>query len=161
MSTNIGNEKAIITLEVELISSVKGDPLTTEPVEPFLGDVTPDLQEFIAEEINANIKEGIEDALGEEGVDFEEIKKMQSMVKDVDSKGISNIKNLAKSPESFMENTMMRALSRAGPHGALAATIIATIAGTPEMVRAVVEALGVKGGPLNQDFAFTEDEQIP
>ena len=159
MPTNIGNEKAIITLEVELISSVKGDPLATEHVEPFLGDVTPDLQEFIAEEIKSNIKEGIEDALGEEGVDFEEIKKMQSMVKDVDSKGISNIKNLAKSPESFMENTMMRALSRAGPHGALAAAIIATIAGTPEMVRAVVEALGVKGGPLNQDFAWTEDEQ--
>jgi hypothetical protein len=50
-------------------------------------------------------------------------------------------------------------LSRAGPYGALAAAIIAAIAGAPDMIKAVVEALGMKGGPLNQDYAFTEEEQ--
>ena len=157
----MGNEKAIITLEVELVSSVKGDPVsegaTTQ--DPFFEGISDDLRDIIAEEVNANIKEEIEDVLQDEGIDIEEMKKLQDMVKDVDSKGISNIKSLAKSPENFMANTIMKTLARAGPYGALAAAIIAAIAGTPEMVKAVVEALGVKGAPLNQDFAWTEEEQ--
>lgn len=158
MSASVGNEKAIITIEVELVSSVKGDP-TTKP-EPFLSDIEPDIRDIIAEEVNTSIKDSIDDALDEEDVDFEGIRNASKLAQDIDSKGISNVKNLAKNPEAFMENTFMRVLSRAGPYGALAAAIIATIAGAPELVKAVVEALGVKGAPLNQDFAWTEDEQF-
>lgn len=161
MSANIGNEKAIITLEVELVSSVKGDPVSEGAADqdPFFEGISDDLRDVIAEEINANIKEEIDDALQDEGIDLEGIKNATAMAKDIDNKGISNIKNLAKSPENFMENTLMRTLAKAGPHGALAAAIITAIAASPEMVRAVVEALGVKGAPLNQDFAWTEEEQ--
>lgn len=156
---SVSDEKAIITIEVELVSEVKGDP-TPETRPDFFGQPTDELSQVISEEVNASIKEEIEDALAEEGVDLEGMKKLQDMVEGVDSKGISNIKNMAKSPENFMESTFMNALSRAGPYGALTAAIIATIAGSPEMVKVVVEALGVKGAPLNQDYAFTEDEQF-
>ena len=156
---SVTNESAQITIEVELVSSVKSDKLTTEPVDPFISDITPDIRDIIAEEVNSNIKEGIEDALDDEGIDLEGIQNATALAKDIDSKGISNVRNLAKNPESFMENTFMRALSRAGPHGVLVAAIISAIAGSPAMVTAVVEALGVKGAPLNQDFAWTEDEQ--
>lgn len=159
MSVNVGNEKAIITIEVELVSSVKGDALSTEPVDPFLSDITPDIRDIIAEEVNESIKEEITDALEDEGVDMDALRNASTMAKDIDNKGISNVKNLASNPESFMENTIMRALSRAGPHGVLATAIISAIAGSPAMVTAVVEALGVKGAILNQDFAWTEDEQ--
>lgn len=159
MSVNVGNEKAIITIEVELVSSVKGDPLSTESVDPFLSDITPEFEDMLAETVNDAIKDQIGDALEEEGVDLDALRNASSLVKDIDSKGISNVKNLASNPESFMENTFMRALSKGGPHGVLVAAIISTIAGSPAMVTAVVEALGVKGAPLNQDFAWTEDEQ--
>jgi len=159
LSVNVGNEKAIITLEVELVSSVKGDPVPAGAQEPFFGDVDPDIRDVISEEINANIKDEISDALADEGVDLEGIKNATALAKDIDNKGISNIKNIAKSPETFMENTFISALARAGPHGALVAAIITTIAGSPALVTAVVQALGVKGAPLNQDFAWTEDEQ--
>jgi len=118
-----------------------------------------EILDVIAEEVNTSIKESIDDALEEEGVDFEGIRNASVLVKDIDSRGISNVKNLAKNPESFMESTFMRALSRAGPHGALVAAIISAIAGSPALVTVVVQALGVKGAPLNQDFAWTEDEQ--
>ncbi len=156
---SVSDESAIITIEVELVSDVKGDPVGGTQDTFFEGMDPSDIRDVIAEEVNASIKDEITDALEDEGVDIEGMKKLQDMVKDVDSKGISNIKNMAKSPETFMENTMMSALAKAGPYGALTAAIIATIAGSPEMVKAVVEALGVKGGPLNQDFAWTEDEQ--
>jgi len=159
MSVNVGNEKAIITIEVELVSSVKGDPVGEGVHDPFLGGIEPDIRDIIAEEVNASIKDEIVDALDEEGVDLEGLQNASTLAKDIDSKGISNVKSLARNPESFMENTFMRALSRAGPYGALTAAIIATIAGSPELVTAVVQALGVKGAPLNQDFAWTEDEQ--
>jgi len=159
MSSNISDEKAIITIEVELVSDVKGDP-TGGSQDTFFGGFDPsDIRDVIAEEVNTAIKDEIEDALEDEGIDLEGLKKMNDIVKDIDSKGVSNIRSLASNPESFMENTILRTLARAGPYGAIAAAIITTIAGSPAMVAAVVQALGVKGGPLNQDFAWTEDEQ--
>ena len=161
MSSEVSDEKAVITIEVELKSAVTGDPGGDIERPDFFGQPTSDdLSEIIAEEVNANIKEGIEDALEEEGIDISELQNAAGLVKDIDSKGISNVRNMANNPESFMENTFLRVLSKAGPHGALAVAIISAIAGTPAMVSAVVEALGVKGAPLNQDYAFTEDEQF-
>ncbi len=158
---SISNERAIITLEVELISTVKGELDEGSGGTPtgFFEEGHDEISEIIAEEVNANIKDAIDDALAEEGIDLDDIKNMTSLVKDLDSKGIGNIKSMAKAPENFMQNTFMRALSRGGPYGALTAAIIAAIAGSPELVRIVVEAMGVKGGPLNQDYAFTQDEQ--
>ncbi len=163
MSSSIPDEKAVITIEVELKSEVTGDPTSQAEHDPFLSGISglseDEFKDILAEEINLNIKDSIDDALEEEGIDSETLKNMAGIAKDIDSKGISNIQNLAKNPEGFMENNFMSILSRAGPHGALAAAMIAAIAGSPAMVAAVVEALGVKGAPLNQDFAWTEDEQ--
>jgi len=164
MSSNVSDEKAVITIEVELKSEVTGDPTATGDPDPFFKGLSglseDEFKDIIAEEINLNIKDVIDDALEEEGIDSETLKNMAGIAKDIDSKGISNIQNFAKSPETFMENNFMSILSRAGPQGALAAAIIAAIAGSPAMVAAVVEALGVKGAPLNQDYAFTEEEQF-
>lgn len=159
--SSITGEKAVIVLEVELVSTVKGelDEGTGETPSGFFEDGNNEISQIIAEEVNANIKEAIDDALAEEGIDLDNIKNMTSLVKDLDSKAMGNIKSMAKSPENFMQNTFMSALSRGGPYGVMTAAIIAAIAGSPELVRVVVEAMGVKGGPLNQDYAFTQDEQ--
>ena len=158
--SSVSDESAIITIEVELKSKVTGDPIAEQGESGFFADLPEDIAEFIKTEVDESIGETIEDALDEAGLDNSSLDKIKDLTSDIDSKGISNVKNLAKNPEGFMENTFMRVLSRAGPYGALAAAIIAAIAGAPDMVKAVVEALGVKGGPLNQDYAFTEDEQF-
>lgn len=157
--SSISDEKAIITIEVELISKVTGDPTGDTGESGFFADHEKDTDEHVEQAIKDSIDEAIEDTFESEGVDMDSLGELTKMVKDVDSKGMSNIKNMAKNPEAFMENTMMGLLSRAGPYGLLTAAIITAIAATPEMVKAVVEALGVKGGPLNQDYAFTEEEQ--
>lgn len=159
MSSNITNETAIITLEVELVSSVKGNPIQGEEPAPFLSDVGDDLRDIINEEVNSSIKDAIDDTLAEEGIDVEKLKDLTNTVKDLDGKAMGNIQSFARNPENFMENTIINTLARAGPYGALAAAIITTIAGTPQMVAAVVEALGVKGGPINQDYRYSQEEQ--
>lgn len=160
MSNDVTDERAVITIEVELASDVTGNPVRGEPPEPFFEGLPDDMQEVISEIVNDILKDEIEDALDAEGVDVDSLKEVVGLVKDVDAKGIGNLKAVARNPEGFMENTFMAALGRAGPYGALVAAIISAIAGSPEMVKAVVSALGVKGAPLNQDYRFSEDEQI-
>ena len=77
----------------------------------------------------------------------------------MDHKGIANVRSLASSPQSFIGQKLLRALSSAGPYGALAAAIITSIAAAPEMVKAVVSALGVKGAILNQDYKYSLEGQ--
>lgn len=163
MSSSVSDESAVITIEVELVSNVKGDPTTAggEEQKPFLSGFGDDeFKNIVAEEVNTAIKDEIDSALSAEGIDLEGMKKLTDTVKDLDNKAMGNITSIAKNPEAFMENTMMRVLGKAGPYGALTAAIIAAIAGSPEMVTAVVDALGVKGGPLNQDYAFSQEEQM-
>ena len=159
MSSEISDEKAVISIEVNLVSEVTGDPTTGITPTPFLPDLPEDLSEIIAEEVNSTMKDLIDDILAEEGVDVDSLKEITSLVKDVDSKGVGNLKQMASNTQNFMENTIMSTLARAGPQGALVAAIISAIAGTPAMVDAVVEALGVKGAPLNQDFRYSQEEQ--
>ena len=155
----ITDEKAVITLEVQLISTVTG---LEEGVQGapggFLGEIPPDMNEVIKEAVDDSIKESIEDALVEEGIDPEVLKNLTQNLKTVDSKGISNITQMAKNPAGFMEKTFLSILGRAGPYGAIAVAIIAAILATPELVKALVQAFAVKGGPLNQDYRFTQEE---
>jgi len=109
--------------------------------------------------VNDSINEAVDDILAEEGIDLEQIKNLTDSVKDLDGKAMSNITSMAKNPEGFMENGLMRLLGMAGPHGALAASIIALVLSSPQLVTAVVEALGVKGGSLNQDYRYSQEEQ--
>ena len=91
--------------------------------------------------------------------DNENVEKAIDLVRDMDHKGIANVRSLASSPQSFIGQKLLRALSSAGPYGALAAAIITSIAAAPEMVKAVVSALGVKGAILNQDYKYSLEGQ--
>ncbi len=157
--SSISDEKAIITIEVDLVSKVTGDPTAGPGESGFFAEHAEDTDDTVEQAIKDSIDEAMEDVFESEGVDMDSLGELTKMVKDVDSVGMNNIKSMAKNPEGFMQSTFMSVLSRAGPYGALAAAIITAIAVAPEMVKAVVEALGVKGGPLNQDYAFTEEEQ--
>jgi len=156
---SVSDEKAVITLEVELVSSVSGLEGEKEAVpSAFLGEMPEEIRETIKEVVDESIQEGVENALTDEGVDFEAVKNITQSLKDVDSKGMSNITSMAKNPAGFVENQFISILGRAGPYGALAAALIATALATPELVKAIVEAFAVKGGPLNQDFRYSQEE---
>ena len=91
--------------------------------------------------------------------DNENVEKAIDLVRDMDHKGIANVRALASSPQSFVANGLVRALSAAGAPGVLVAAIITAIAGAPEMVKTVVSALGVKGAILNQDYKYSLEGQ--
>jgi len=162
---DIDDQEAVITIKVKLISDVEGDPTSGGGNKGGKGSSTSDdfdqeVSDAIDQEVKSTVDELVEEALKEKfGIDPDSVKKMSDMVKDVDSKGIHNITSMAKNPSGFMETTLIRVLGRAGPYGVLIAAIITAIIGAPELVKAIIEMLGVKGGPLNQDFRYSMDEQ--
>lgn len=160
--SQVSGETALISIEVELKSTIKGDPTKVEKTETFMGEFADSdaFKNAIEQAVQESVDESVNEILAEEGVDAETVAKLKDLTKDIDSKGIGNVKSMARNPEGFMESTFLSVLSRAGPYGALAAAIISAIAGAPEMVKAVVQAIGVKGAPLNQDYAWTEEEQF-
>jgi len=156
---SVSDEKAVITLEVELVSSVSGLEGGEEEIpSAFLGEISPEMRETIEEVVDDSIQEAIQDTLKEEGIDVESLENITQNLKDVDNKGMSNISSMAKNPAGFVEKQFLNILGRAGPYGALAAALIATALATPELVKALVEAFAVKGGPLNQDFRYSQEE---
>lgn len=88
------------------------------------------------------------------------LKEFEKFASDLDSKGLKNLKSLTANPGKLVENKLLSMLGRAGIHGAIAVAIITLIVGSPEIIKAVVEALGVKGGPLNQDYTRQLDEDL-
>lgn len=157
--SSITDEKAIITLEVELISTVTGLEGGVQGAPGgFLGEMPPDMEEIIKNIVDEEIQSAIEGALREEGIDIDELDQLTDSLRQVDQQGMQNLTKFAKNPPAFMESTFMSILARAGPYGALVAAIIAAVLAAPELVKAVVQAFAVKGGPLNQDYRFTQEE---
>jgi len=157
--SSISGEEAIITLKVKLVSETEGLTETPTAQEPFTGDISSDLAEIIDQEVKSTVDEIIADSLEEAGVDLEAVQQMADLVDDVGSSGIKNITGFAKNPEGFTENAFMRVLAKAGPYGALVAAIITAIVASPILFKAIVEQLGMKGGPLNQDWRMSVEEQ--
>lgn len=158
--SSISDEKAIITLEVELVSNVKGleGADAGVPDSFFEGVGGENFEDTIKKAVDDSIKESIEGVLDDEGVDVETLQNLTNAVKDLDSKAMGNITSFAKNPEAFTQRTFLSILGKAGPYGAIAAAIISTLVAGPELVKAVVEMFGVKGGLLNQDYRYTQEE---
>ena len=96
----------------------------------------------------------------EEKNEHEGIQKATEFINEIEGKGVRNLTQFATSPQGFMEHGLIRILSKAGPHGAIAVAIITAILAGPQLVEAVVKALGVKGGLLNQDYRFSLSQQF-
>ena len=161
MSSNISNDTAILTLEVELVSTVKGEEITEGGAPPpFLSDVSDDTYQVVKDVVEESVEEAIGDALAEEGIDTDTVKNLTENFKDLDNKALGNLTKFATHPEGFLEHGFINVLQRAGPYGALAVAMLTFILGTPELTKAMVQMFGVKGGPLNQDFRYSQEEQL-
>jgi len=146
----------IPTLE-EIKQIIRDEFKTPGEEKEFESDV---VEGMIEVEIAQQIKDAVDEALENSDIDIDSLKDASKLFTQIKGQGVQNVKSMAQNPAGFMQSTIMNILGKAGPYGALAAAIIGAVAASPEMVKAVVEALGVKGGPLNQDYAFTEEEQM-
>lgn len=157
---DVEDQEAVITIKVKLESDVTGlEGVTGQEQEPFLSGVSPDLSALIEQEVKNTVDEIIGESLEAEGVNLEAVETMTNAIDDMGISGMKNLTSFAKSPEAFTESTFMNILGRAGPYGALTAALITAILASPELFKAIVEGLGVKGGSLNQDFRYSLDEQ--
>ena len=154
------NETAIITIKAKLVADVESDVGQSETREPFFDNVDPDLQQYIDQEIQNDMTEAFDEVFREEGISTESLEKATDLIEDIDSKGLTTAKQFFSSPTDFTQDKVIQVLSRAGPHGAIAAAIITAVLASPEVVSTIVQAFAVKGGPLNQDFRFNMEEQI-
>lgn len=90
----------------------------------------------------------------------EAMDKVTELLEGVDDKGLKTLKGLLSNPEAFTEAGIISVLAKAGPYGAVAVAIIALVLSSPELYKQVVKILGMKGGPLNMDFRYTEEQQF-
>lgn len=158
---DIEDQSAIITIKVKLESDVTGLEGVTEGThDPFLSDTSPDIQDIINQQVQDAVDEQIEDAIGTTlGGDTQSIENLTDMIGKLDKQGINELTQFAKSPQGYLEHGLIRLIEKAGPHGKLIVAIIAMVLTGPELYKAMVEMLAVKGGPLNQDFRYSLDEQ--
>jgi len=118
-----------------------------------------DVYEAVQEQITMSIQEAIDDALPSDELDVDVLQKISESLRDVDSKGFSALSGFLSNPLNYMQGTMLSVIGRAGPHGAIAAAIIGMIVAAPELAVQIIQMFGQKGGPLNLDFRFSQEEQ--
>lgn len=98
----------------------------------------------------------------EAGLTLPEAEGMEDLlnfIKQTDKQGLQTLSKFAKNPTNLVQGELLGLLGKAGIPGAIALAIIGIIIASPELIRTIVKALSVKGGPLNQDFhRFFEDE---
>ena len=108
------------------------------------------------DDVISKLKEGgKKDEKEQEAVD-----KITELLEGVDDKGLKTLKGLLSNPEAFTEAGILNVLSKAGPYGAVAVAIIALVLTAPELYTQIVKILGMKGGPLNMDFRYNEEQQF-
>ena len=154
---------AVITLKVKLVADVDGSAIKKDAAatEKKAADNFRDFQERIEREQKEEKPEetGKKEEKGEGEFPPTPAEKAKDVIGQVDSKGRANLQRAASNPSGFVGDSLIRALGSAGPYGALTAAIVGTVLASPALLEAVVKAMGVKGGPLNQDYAFSAEEQ--
>ncbi len=157
---DIDDQEAVITIKVKLESDVTGLEGDKGAQDTFLSDVSPDVSDVIDQEVQSTVDELVEKSLQDKfGIDTTSIENLTDMVNTLDKKGINELTQFAKSPQGFLEHGFIRLLSAGGPYGAILVAIITAVLAAPQLFVALVEMLAVKGGPLNQDFRYSFDEQ--
>lgn len=142
---------AVLEFPVKLSASISGE----------VDELIAKLQEAkglvseVSETAPASTTEDSEETVTE----HEAAEKLEEFLKTTDREGLRTLSQFAKQPNVAVEGVLLRILGKAGIYGAIAVAIIALVASAPELIKAVTEALAVKGGPLNQDFHLFFDEQ--
>ncbi len=104
--------------------------------------------------------EGAKGVAGESEENAEAMGKIKELLDGVDDKGLKTLKGLLSNPENFAESSILSVLGKAGPYGAIAVALIGLVIASPQLYIQVVKMLGQKGGPMNLDYRFSEEQQF-
>lgn len=163
--SSIEDDEAIIKIKVELVADVEGE-IPTAP-DPFSKDEDEEeglsledpFFDISSDDSDAAIAENIRETSAEAEKYIQTVEKLTNVLGTLDADALYNLQAFARSPPDFLGNAFTNFLGKAGPYGALATAIVGIIISGPETVEAIVKALGMKGGPINQDFKFTLHEE--
>ncbi len=145
----MSSESAVLEFPVKLSASISGE----------VDELIAKLQE--AKELVGEISETAPVA-EEEGEEEEKaaVTKVTKLLEGIDDQGIRNLKSFMTNSDLFTEASIVRVLSKAGPYGAVIVAIIALLMSTPELAKQIVKTMGMKGGPMNMDFRFDQEQQF-
>ncbi len=92
----------------------------------------------------------------------EAFERFDDFLKNLDQQGLKNLRGVVTNPSGLVQNELLGLLSRAGIYGAVATAIVGIVLESPEVIAKVIEVLGQKGGPLNQDYTrkLAEENQL-
>lgn len=152
---DIEDKEAVITIKVILESDIEGELAQQEGGATDRPDFFGEAAQQKIQEIEDKVKE-IEETFG--GLDIN-AENLTDFINKLDKQGLNELTQFAKNPQGFLEHGLIRLIGKAGPYGALVLAIITAILAGPQLYKAMVETLAVKGGPLNQDFRYSLDEQ--
>ncbi len=141
---------AILEFPVKLNASISGE----------VDELIAKLQE--AKELVGEVSETTEgtEVEEEDSEEKEAITKITDLLEGVDDEGIKNLKAIISNPDTFVGNKLVSILGKAGPYGAVAVALIGLVLSAPELYTTIVKTLGMKGGPINMDFQFDQDQQF-
>lgn len=142
--------EAILEFPVKLSASIGGE----------VDELIAKLQQ--AKELVGEVSEAPAAEEVEEGEEKEKaaVTKITELLEGVDEQGIRNLKSFMTNSDLFTEASIVRVLSRAGPYGAVIVAIIALLMSTPELAKQIVKVMGMKGGPMNLDFRYDQEQQF-
>ncbi len=148
----MSSESAILEFPVKLSASISGE------VDELIAKLqeAKELISEISETAPASTTGGKED----DDEEKESIAKLTKMLEGVDDEGIKNLEAILKNTDTFIGNKLLGILGKAGPYGAIAVALITLILATPELVKTIVNIMGMKGGPMNMDFRFSDEQEF-
>ncbi len=80
------------------------------------------------------------------------INELEDMVSKLDAKGTAELKALVSNPKAMIQKNTLAMLKGAVGKAGIVGAIIAIVLSAPEIFIKLVELLGQRGGPLNQDY---------
>lgn len=81
------------------------------------------------------------------------VQELEDLVSKLDAKGTAELRALVTNPKAMIQKNTMSMLKGAIGKAGIAGAIIAIVLAAPEIFVKLVELLGQRGGPLNQDYS--------
>ena len=89
-----------------------------------------------------------------------EMKGIKGKIEKFDPSQVGQAATIASNPEGFVSGQILSVLSRAGPHGAIAAAIIGMVIASPELAKQMLKFWSQKNLFLNRDWQRAIEDEV-
>lgn len=156
-----------VVYEISLSAEAKEEVFSTEKKVQDLKEIVAKLEAEINTILEKPIEKKTEDetpskpqeAKSEEKKDAA-LTEGEKFIKNIDSKGLGNLRSLSSNPETMLSGQFLSFLTKGGPQTAIIAALISAAVSSPETLNQIIKALAAPGGPLNRDWRRMIDKQV-